>query len=271
MKAYENNLDIFESVFKRSVKQHFEHQEFQLDKTLIIGDGDHLDRLSSFMNGYCRSCTTFKYDSSFKWSALKSILEEMKPDLILIQRQLGISNHDLTYSVGPVLESVTQESNIPVLVLPHEFDGLKIETIGIGFDHQIDNSYLVNKGLLMSKNLKNLELIHIEDESTFDYYLDAIAKIPGINTEYAETSIKDTIMDLSGDFFTDVASKLGNEKVQTTIHCRFGETVKCYEEIIKNREMDLLVFEAEDESKMAMHSLGHSLTIQFSNIATLLV
>lgn len=271
MKAYENTLDIFESVFKRSVKKQYDYEDFQLHKILIVGNSDHLDKLSSFISKYGTGCQSFEYNSNFTWRELKSDIEKMQPDLILIQRQLGISNTDLTFSIGPVLESITQEVNIPVLVLPYEFQDLKIETIGIGFDHQIDNSYLVNKGLLLSKYLKNLELIHIEDETIFNYYLDAIAKIPGINTEFAETNIKETILNLSGDFFRNVASKLENDKVITGIHCQFGETVQCYHDIIKDRKIDLLVFEAEDESKMAMHSLGHSLTIQFPNVATLLV
>ena len=32
MKAYENNLDIFESVFKRSVKKQYDYEDFQLRK-----------------------------------------------------------------------------------------------------------------------------------------------------------------------------------------------------------------------------------------------
>ncbi|MCH8904740.1 MAG: hypothetical protein IIA45_12610 [Bacteroidetes bacterium] len=271
MKAYEDNLDIFESIFKRSVKKQYEHENFEPGKILIVGDFDHLDKLSSFISKYSGHCELFEYNSGFNWNNLKSHIKEATPDLILIQRRVGILNKDLTYSVGPILESLTQESNVPVLILPDEFKELKIETIGIGFDHQIDNSYLVNKGLLMKKDLKNLDLIHIEDETMFNYYLGAIAKIPGINTEYAETNIKETILSLSRDFFRDVASKLEDDKIKITIHCKFGETVQCYNDIIRDRKIDLLVFEAEDESKMAMHSLGHSLTIQFPNVAILLV
>jgi len=271
MKTFENTLDIFESVFKRSVKQQYGYEHFKLGKILIIGNSDHLDKLTTFISKYSTECHSFEYNSNFNWSKLKSYIEKGQPDLILIQRQLGIYNKDLTFSVGPILESITQQSKVPVLVLPHEFEELKIETIGIGFDHQIDNSYLVNKGLLMRKYIKNLELIHVEDQTMFNYYLDAISKIPGINTEYAETNIKETILNLSGDFFRDVASKLENDNIKVGIHCQLGETVQCYHELIKNRNIDLLVFEAEDESKMAMHSLGHSLTIQFPKVATLLV
>jgi len=148
MKAFENNLDIFESVFKRSVKQQYDYEDFQPGKILIVGSSGHLDKLSDFISEYCTKCQSFEYNSNFNWRELKSEIEKGRPDLLLIQRQLGISNMDLTFSIGPVLESITQEINIPVLVLPHEFQGLKIETIGIGFDHQIDNSNLINKGLL---------------------------------------------------------------------------------------------------------------------------
>ncbi|MCJ8290917.1 MAG: hypothetical protein HRT58_15305 [Crocinitomicaceae bacterium] len=271
MKSYENNLDIFESIFNRSVKRRYKYEDYQLGKVLIIGNSNDLDKLSNFISEYCPEIQSYEYNSTFNWVEFKSEIEKAQPDLILIERQLGISNRDLTYSVGPILESITQEINIPVLVIPHEFEGLKIETIGIGFDHQIDNSNLINKGLLMRRHLKNIELIHIEDESIFNYYLDAIAKIPGINTEYAETNIKETILDLSGDFFKDVASNLENETLKAGIHCKFGDTVQSYGELIKDRKIDLLVFAAEDDSKMAMHSLGHSLTIQFPNVATLLV
>ena len=160
---------------------------------------------------------------------------------------------------------------MPVLVLPDELDNFVIDSVGIGFDHQIDNSLLINKALLLKNKLKHITLIHVEDESIFKYYMGAIEKIPGINTEFAETNIKETILELSADFFNGVADKLNNDKLKTTIHCEFGEIVSCYEKLIKEHNIDLLVFEAEDDSKMAMHSLGHSLTIQFPNVATLLV
>lgn len=271
MKAYENNLDIFESVFKRSVKHRYEYENFKPDNILIIGHSDQLNMLNAFISDYGNKCISFEYNSSFTWVDLKSIIEKEHPDLILIQRHVGITNEDLTYSVGPVLESIAQEINIPVLLLPKEKENLKIETIGIGFDHKIDNSYLVNKALLLRKSIKNIELIHVEDEAIFKYYIDAIEKIPEINTELAETKLKETILELSEDFFRGVAKDLNDNQISTNIHCQFGETVKCYEDIIKEQNIDLLVFEAEDESKMAMHSLGHSMTIQFPNIATLLV
>ncbi len=271
MKAYENNLDMFGSVFRRSVKPQYEHAAFKLSKILVVGDADHLESLSAFISEYCDERQMFEYNSDFDWNEFETKVKNDKPDLILIQRQLGIINKGFKFSLGPILESTTQEFNIPVLVLPHEFQNLKFETIGIGFDHEIDNSRLINKALMMDKHLVNLELIHVEGEVIYNYYMDAIDKIPAINTAIAEENIKKTILDLSRDFFADVASKIENEKRKATIHCKFGETVKCYREIVESRKIDLLIFEAEDDTKMAMHSLGHSLTIQFPNVATLLV
>ncbi|MCZ6703279.1 MAG: hypothetical protein O6940_09595, partial [Ignavibacteria bacterium] len=96
MKAFENNLDIFESIFKRSVKQQYDYEYFQPGKILIVGNSGHLDKLSSFISKYSTECQSFEYNSSFNWSKLKSHIEEEQPDLILIQRQLGIYNKDLT-------------------------------------------------------------------------------------------------------------------------------------------------------------------------------
>ena len=121
MKAFENSLDIFESVFKRSVKRQYDYEDFQPGKILIIGNSDHLDKLSNFISEYCRKFQSFEYNSNFNWIELKSEIAKERPDLILIQRQLGISNMDLTFSIGPVLESITQESIFPSLFYPMNF------------------------------------------------------------------------------------------------------------------------------------------------------
>ena len=126
MKAYENNLDIYESVFKRSVKKQYDYEDFQLRKILIVGNSDNMDKLSSFISKYSTECQSFEYNSNFKWRELQSDIKKAQPDLILIQKQLGISNKDLTFSIGPVLESITQELNILVLILQYEFQYLKI-------------------------------------------------------------------------------------------------------------------------------------------------
>lgn len=271
MKAYESNLDVFASVFKRSVKHHFRYQEKELTSMMVIADGEHLNALDDFAATYCENRTRFAYTSTFKWSTLRDELAKQSPSMVLIQRQLGIHDAGLQFSMGPILESITQELNIPVLVLPHDFSGYHIKNVAVGFDHQIDNSHLVNQALLLKNSIENLVLVHVEEESVFNYYMDAISKIPGINTEYAEANIQETILKLSGDFFEDVKSKLSPQKLNISSHCSFGDVVTQYGKLINDHQVDLLVFEAEDDSKLAMHSLGQSLAIQFPNIATLLV
>ncbi|MBI1286237.1 MAG: hypothetical protein GC178_01550 [Flavobacteriales bacterium] len=271
MKAYENNLDVFASVFKRSLKHHFRFEGLKLNKMMVVADEKQLDQLDAFAETYCDARPQFVYDEQFDWNRLKNFIGQEKPDVILIQRFLGIHAEGLRFSIGPILESITQELNIPVLILPKDRSEFRIRTIGIGFDHQIDNSNLVNRALLMSKFATALQLIHIEDESIFNYYMDAIAKIPGINTEYASKNIRETILDLSGDFFSDVKEKLATENLQVTARCSFGNVAATYDRLVSENNIDLLVFEAEDDSKLAMHSLGQSLTIQFPEKAVLLV
>ena len=160
-----------------------------------------------------------KYNDAFDWKIFKKQLIKVSPGLVVVQRRLGVFNEGSNYSIGPILESITQETDLPVLVLPEKFDSLQLNTIAIGFDHQIDNSNLVNKSLLLDAHVKNVELIHVEESSIFDYYMEAISRIPSINTDSAKESIQDTILSLSADFFNEVSAKLNERGVKTQNHC----------------------------------------------------
>ena len=270
MKAFEGNLDVFESMFNRSVKHHYEFESVKLNSLMIIADSDHLNSLDDFGSKYCENRMKYEYDSEFKWSDLLDSVIEARPDLLLMQRQLGIHS-GMEFSLGPILVSLSQKLDIPVLVLPNEFKDLEIRNVLAGFDHQIDNSHLVNHSLILKKDMERLLLVHIEEESVFNYYMDAIAKIPGINTDYARTNIEETILNLAGDFFENVKDNLGQDNIKVHEYCKLGDVVKEYKEIISQHSIDLMVFEAQDDSKLAMHSLGQSLAIQFPQLATLLV
>ena len=269
--SYDSKLDLFGSVFKRSVKHHFRHVEHKLEKVYLLGDEENMEAMQSSMQAYCPNCLVHLYNDNFLWKEFKQKIAQEAPDLIVLQRHLGITQKDLRSSLSPILECITQEVQIPLLVLPSEFQELKIATVGIGFDHQIDNSDLVNRGLLMHKFLKKVAFIHIEDVAIFNYYMDAISRIPEINTEQAETHIKETILSLSEDFFEDAAAHLEEHDITSIIHCELDEVVKSYERIVAENKIDLLVFEAQDETKLAMHSLGQSMTIQFPDLAIMLV
>ena len=270
MKAFEGNLDVFESMFNRSVKHHYEFQPVKLNSLMIIAESDHLNSLDEFGSKYCENRAKYKYTSDFSWSDLLNTLEETKPDLLLMQRQLGIPS-GLKFSLGPILISLSQELEIPILILPTDYKGFEIRNVLAGFDHQIDNSHLVNHSLILKKEMERLVLVHVEEESVFNYYVDAIAKIPGINTDYARTAIEETILNLAGDFFKNVKDNLNDESFKVYEYCKLGDVVNEYKEIISEHSIDLMVFEAQDDSKLAMHSLGQSLAIQFPQLATLLV
>ncbi len=270
MKAFEGNLDVFGSVFNRAVKHHYKFEPKDLHSMMIIADSKNIQTLDQFGSRYCEDRVQFIYNTEFLWSNLIQLIDNTKPDLLLIQRQLGM-HAGIEFSLGPLLVNLSQEFEIPILVLPSHQKAYEIKTVLAGFDHKIDNSHLVNHSLMLKMDMENLLLVHIEEESVFNYYMDAITKIPGINTDYAKTNIEKTILDLSGDFFDDVIESLSNKRFKVHQYCRLGDVVKEYQAIVSQHNVDLMVFEAEDDSKLAMHSLGQSLAIQFPHIATLLV
>ena len=279
------NLDQFESVFKSAAKTPFLGEDIQIQTCLVISDLDGQDA-SSFM----KSTRAFAWtlDESTSWeqlgrTELSSIgnmlakVDEFKPDLIITYRNLCTVADEHPYSLGVHLDVLTQATTIPVLVMPNQngntANSAPVKSVMAIADHLSGDHHLVNFAAYLTPPDGNLWLVHVEDESTFDRYMEAISKIPEIETDTARDLIYKQLLKEPADYIDScrhvlsTAHRVNNVEKLVTV----GHHLTDYKSLIAEHNIDLLVLNTKDEGQLAMHGVAYSLTVELRETPLLLL
>lgn len=213
------------------------------------------------------------------WADLRRHLNDQKPDLIITYRLLRVAHQEIVTSLGVYVDSMTQVTNYPVLLMPNprligiESTPGKLGTVLVATEHMYADHSLVNFGIRFTPAHQKLLLCHIEDLSTFDYYMKAIEKIPEIDNEVAREKLAEQLTSMPRHYAEAVAAEI--EKHQKTLDLEsvieFGHLITNYREMIAREPVSLLVFTTKDDTQLAMHSLGYSLAVEFRNMPILLI
>ena len=282
-----SNLDLFESVFKSALRNPYEFQDVEIKNILLITDlEDSLPEFESKMKNYLGHSINLS-DKNWKslgrsdykqWETLKEIIDDFEPDLIVGYRLLRVRSKVQT-SLGVYIDTLTQETQLPILIMPrpesafYQREQLDLKSIVIATEHKYDDHQLVNYGVYFTQNNGELMLLHIEDEDTFNYYSSMIEKIPEINSEIAIEELKRKLLDAPMHFMDSVESVLQEKRTDITIKkiTDFGHLINYYKKLAQQSPIDLLVFRTKDDTQLAMHSLGHSLLVEFKEIPAILI
>ena len=122
------NLDQFESVFKSADRQPFSEESINLEKILVVTDGDAQQaeelnyQLRQFFGGL-ENATDPSYSNLMgdQFTNVKQLLEQIEqvqPDMICTVRNLHDPIPELPYSLGAYVDVMTQVISCPVLLLP---------------------------------------------------------------------------------------------------------------------------------------------------------
>jgi hypothetical protein len=281
-------LDTFESVFRSAVKEQFRYEPPEIGAVAIVTDlhdaeaAELHEKVRSFLR-VADPVGKMSYTSigTSEYSDVPGMLgkiEELRPDLIVSYRNLR-SHRDLPFTLGAYLDTLTQAVNTPVLVLPPpsrpDFDQLLADTnrIMVVTDHLTGDNRLVSWGIHMCADNGTLDLVHVEDDQTFERYVDAISKIPDIDTDSARERIHDKLLQMPRDYVRSIAALLAeksiHEKVEPTVI--MGHAITDYKRLIDDHEVDLLVLNTKDERQLAMHGMAYSLAIEIRDLPLLLL
>ncbi|MFP6854873.1 MAG: hypothetical protein VB980_03755, partial [Opitutales bacterium] len=204
-----STVDQFESVFKAAAKSTYEHKPLAIKRALVATDLDgveanfFLQATKDYLSEAANDATwQLLEEQDFTGSRdLLQKIEEQRPDLTVTYRHLKSDSWKWPYGLGECLDVLTQATPNPVLVLPRpereeSAEALKVppRTVMAVSGHLGSDHKLIQAAIHFTASKGKLTLSHVEDESTFNRYLNAIAKIPEIDTEIAKESILERLL-----------------------------------------------------------------------------
>ena len=103
--------------------------------------------------------------------------------------------------------------------------------------------------------------------------MEAIARIPTIDTAGARETIARQLLKQPRDFVQSCKSVLADAGVKTRIEeiVRFGRQISSYRSLIDEHDIDLLVMNTKDEDQLAMHGLAYPLAVELRDTPLLMV
>ena len=116
-------------------------------------------------------------------------------------------------------------------------------------------------------------LTHVESQPVFERYMDAVSKIPGIDTDIAREALGEQLLKEPRDFIVACREVLDAQGLQVRIEevVAMGRRVDEYGELIAKREIDLLVLHTKDDDQLAMHGAAYALAVELRGIPLLML
>ncbi len=286
------NIDQFESVFRSAAKSLFEYREVAIRSAVFVTDLDELrarplgDRLRTGLasiRGTAAGDVEWRDVCGDEFSTIEDllrILESASPDLVCTYRTLHSSAWRWCHSLGEFVEVLTQATPYPVLLLPHPADQEtfdrslgEIRTVMAMTDHLTGDHELVNRALAFTGAGGRLILANVEDRATFERYMDAIAKIPSIDTDNARETILERLQKEPLEYAQSCAQVIDMSGVDVTVGSavEVGAHLKDYRRLVSEHDVDLLVLHTKDAEQAAMHGLAYPLAVEINEIPLLLL
>lgn len=285
------NVDQFESVFRAAVKEVYVPRPVVLRRLLVVHDLDaaaaeaFLERVRRFLAvlGPGVEWTVASAAELGDLGGLLAGVEERAPDLVCTYRALGTDDWRFPFTLGARLDVLTQVTPFPILVLPHPRDAAawpdgppRLDAVMALTDHLAGDGRLVDwahRFLDPADGESLLLLAHIEDEAVFERYMDAVSKVPSIDTELAREALRERLLKDPADYIASIraALEVAGERVRTEGLVRMGHHLAEVRELVRAHHVELLVMNTNDEDQLAMHGLAYPLAVELRDVALLLL
>ena len=283
------NLDQFESVFKSADKAVYKYDRPTFDRVLLVTDLNKADaagiadRVRSFLTAIDEAGTrwdTLYGDDFGSVQALLENIEKQKPDLIVTYRHLHSEAWKWPHSLGEYLDVMTQATSVPVMVLPHPDAQRALphsikdtDRVMAITNHLTGDNQLINMALAFTKPGGTCWLTHVESQPVFERYMDAVSKIPGIDTDIAREALGEQLLKEPRDFIAACRVAIDAQGLPVRIEevVAMGRRVDEYGELIAKREIDLLVLHTKDDDQLAMHGAAYALAVELRGIPLLML
>ena len=290
MSTGESMLDAFESLFRSAVKDVFHLNPPQIEHALLLIDLPRAEA-EALRQAVHRFLSKIDSAAALRWTIAsredwcegpdapihraRELVEEHSPDLLVTRRhQLG-QLPDIPYTLGSVVDTLTQATDVPVLLLPPPDVPLPASTdrVMVITDHLSGDDRLVNYGVQFTHKQGSLFLAHVEDEGTLEYYLDAIDKMASIDSAVARREIPPRLLKAPTDYIHSVAEVLKVAQIEERVVpvVVLGRGVTAYQYLMAENDVDLLILNTKDSRQDAMDGRAHALAVQLRDRPMLLL
>ncbi len=282
-----DHIDEFESIFRRAEKEQFSWADIPVESVTVVSDGSRqqaefvqedvcqfigrLDRVDDW-----RMITGEDYHTV---AELVTLVDQHRTDLLITHRHLQETSLVPQHSLGVYLDVLTQTTSIPVLVLPGSsvqrapVAQRDCDRVMVVADHISGDNRLINYGSLMCRAGGTMWLCHVEDDLIFERYMNAIGRIPEIDSDNARTLIEDQLLKEAADFIDECSNVIRSEgpNISVEAHIGRGHHLRDYRRLIEDHNIDLLVLNTKDDDQMAMHGRAYSLSVELTDVSMLLL
>ncbi|XOF32309.1 MAG: hypothetical protein ACL93V_09670 [Candidatus Electrothrix sp. YB6] len=280
-------IDQFESVFRAAAHDAFEYEAVAFPRVLFVTDADAA-RSQAFVR------QTLDYAANLKKAEVElvhgeefrtttELLEKVtarRPDLICTYRNLHSRAWKYRHSLGEHLDVLLQRTAAPVLVMPHPEAGYanadvlrEIKVVMAITDQLANNHALVNHAVSFVAPYGDLYLAHIEDKAVFERYINAISKIPSIDTDEARERIAHQLLEDPIHYTSSCQEVLEAQGLSLKVHplVSFGHHLTEYQQAIESHAVNLLVMNTKDDEQLAMHGLAYPLAVELRQLPLLML
>ena len=278
-------LDDFESVFRSAVKTQFHLKPPVIESVLVISDleetaaASFLNAVQGFLGlGDSVDWLTLNADENTEVPDILDRVRRNPPSLVVCYRHILGNGAMLPYSLGSTVDSLTQATDVPVLLLPRpdNEDARLPATTGrvmVVTDHLTGDDRLVNWASELCNDDGTLFLTHIEDERILAKYLEVVSKIPGLDLDLATEKIPKKLLSMPLDYVQSTAAVLASHDIHELVVpiVQLGTPMTAYKALVEEREIDLLVMNTKDSGQSAMHSLAYALSVEIRERPLLLL
>ena len=284
----------FESQFKGAIRQQYTHVPLALDTIFLVTDmaPDRAERVLASCKRFLGQvrCTrestwrVFTVEDLPPIPRLLELVEAENPGLLITYRNLTEHPRYPRSSLGNYVDSVTQATSVPVLVLPvRRSDDVDAEHLRTRLDdtdrvivvteHLTDDPQLVRYGAEFTGTGGLLLLSHVEDEDAYERYMHAIERIPEIDNDEARELIAARLLKDARDFVDNAAQTLhdGVLDIRVSPLVQMGRTIDTYRRLIAEHDVRLIVADAKDPARSAMSELAYSVAVEFLDVPILLL
>lgn len=213
-------------------------------------------------------------------AALLDRIAEHRPDLIVTWRHLHSNAWHWPHSLGEHLDVLTQVSTVPVMVLPHPDAKRALphtlrntDRVMAITDHLTGDAHLVNFALRLTAPGGSCSLTHIEPKAQFERFLDAVSKVPEIDTDDVRDLVAHQLMKEPHDYIRSCRDTIAEEGLDVDVKeiVRMGQRISEYQSLVEEQEIDLLVLNTMDGDQLAMHGQAYPLAVELRTIPLLML
>jgi hypothetical protein len=201
-------------------------------------------------------------------------------DLLVTYRNLHSDAWSWPYSLGDTVDVLTQMTKIPVLLIPNpkedpDYDQQlrNTDVVMAITDHLAGDHRLVNYAVAFTQPGGRLILSHVEDDDTLKRTLEAISKIPSIDTDTVAEALPRQLLKEPLDYALSCQAVLEQAHIDLTVQhaVTLGHRLNDHLQLIESHQVDLLVLNTKDDDQLAMHGLAYPLAVQLRKTPLLML